>query len=329
MPPRPLTRAASLVALALALFGCAYEVEPGASDDALVVTDRCEIRGLGLLEGGELVVGRIRGDEIGASGRWVHLSRTDGFVLATPDWIFCRINGAVVGDFAGDATLDGVSGYTYRVNVQDRREPGDPPIVTPGAPEVRTVVASRDYRPTRWSDGEMPIDGRVRVTLPSELPVSEGNAGNGNAWITYQRADTYELVTCRYRGGAPRLWPRTPAEEAAGLSYRFERCYQSGWGDDDDEDDEVDESAPMPGLAPGSVEEVRWLRVHVQNGSHWHPSRAAARTEVSVPFDVTPLTTIAAPYDWYRISVWDASGARVLLNEGPVTVGDIRVTQLD
>lgn len=332
MPSRNLTRTALIAASLLAIAGCAYEVEPGASDDALVVTDRCEIRGFGLLDSGELVAGRIRGDETGASGRWVHYSRTDGFVLASPDWIFCRINGAVIGDFAGDATVNGASGYTYRVNVQDRREPGTPPIVTGTTTEVRTVVASRDYRPTRWSDGELPTDGRIRVTLPAELPVSEGNAGNGTAWVSYQRADGWGLVTCRYRGGAPRLRPRTPAEEAAGLSYHFDRCYDGTFGgddDDDDDDDEIDESVPMPGLVAGSVEEVRWLRVHVQNGSHWHPSRSAARTEVSVPFDVEALTTIPAPDDYYRISVWDAAGTRVLHAEGAVPIGDLRVTQLD
>ena len=40
MPSRNLTRTALIAASLLAVAGCAYEVEPGASDDALVVTDR-------------------------------------------------------------------------------------------------------------------------------------------------------------------------------------------------------------------------------------------------------------------------------------------------
>ena len=47
-------------------------------------------------------------------------------MLLHPDAMLCRINGINIGDFSGTATIDGTSGFTYAVNIQDRGTPGSP-----------------------------------------------------------------------------------------------------------------------------------------------------------------------------------------------------------
>lgn len=299
----------------IVLLGVACTADPGdvgAGTGELVVTDRCEVAGFGTLPVGDFLAGTVRGGDTGATGSWAHVADRD-VVIADPDWIFCRINGSVQGDFGGTARINRRSGYTYRVHVQDVGDPG-PPTLTPGTPSIQTVSATRRYRPTRWEDGSLTIEDRALVTIPSELPVTVGNAGNQWAWITFRRSETFDTVVCRYRGGAHNPNPCTPEDLTAGESYVFDRC--------------TGELEGTPEVEAGDVVDVRSMTVHVQTGAHFLPTRDAAQTTITVDFEVTPLVP-ETRRDFYRIAVWeDATGTQVLFREGELAIGNLRILRL-
>lgn len=299
---------ASVVVLGLACDPGGFEsrVEP------LLVTDRCVVRGAGALASGDELAGEVRGGDLGASGTWSHAGEA---VVGEAQWIVCRINGALLADFGGAATVEGRSGYTFRVGVQDFGPPADGELLE-GATEVQTVVASRTYRPTRWEDGEVRIEHLARVTIPSSLPVSVGNAGNQWAWLTFERHGSEDVVSCRYRGAASTPNPSAPAELAAGLRYELERCTGT-----------ADGALPIRG---GDRVEVRWMRLRVQTGAHLLPTRECPRTEVTLALEVTPLLDAGPIRDRYRLAVWDdATGERVVLRDGELASGDLTVEPRD
>lgn len=60
--------------------------------------------------------------------------------------------------------------------------------------------------------------------VPSEIPVTDGNAGNHLAFLQYHDPDTDEVVMCHYRGGADEARPSCSEEIAKGLRYVFSSC---------------------------------------------------------------------------------------------------------
>lgn len=294
------------------LSACAFET-PGQAEAELVVTDRCVIDGIGLLApDGDYFTGEARGSDTGALGNWLHIGPDGTSVFGQAEFILCRLNGALLGDFGGRAAFNLQPGYTFRVAVHDNGPPEAAEFVS-GTPSVETVRASRSYRPSRWVDGHLPIEEeRTRVVIPSELPVTVGNAGNQWAEITFERSETHDVVTCRYRGDARRPNPRRPRGWVGGERYVFERCTGPGGG----------------GLAAGDEVDVGWLSLHVQSGDHM--SCDDPETEVAVDFHVTPQLLRVTRPDHYRIGVWDdATGERVYIRDGDVATGDIELIQLD
>lgn len=295
-------RAAVLTtALALAL-GCAPADDGAATGALATIPDACLVRGIGLLPAGDFAAGRVTGDDVAATGNWLHVSPSDGVVLATPQWIVCRLNGAVLADFGGEATLNGDAGYSYRVSIQDRGAPG-PPTVVEGAPTVETVTATRHRHPARFEDGYLPMtEDRARVTIPAELPVIEGEPGTGLAKITFDQAGLPGHTTCLYRGNGSR--------GRGGDRYVLQHC--AGFG------------GPV---SAGDVVDATWLRVRVYQGAaSWR--RAGTRTTVSVDFDVTPLTVVEPLRDHYRIAVFDPTGAEAFVSNGDLIVGDFEVVDV-
>ncbi|HEY8535566.1 MAG TPA: hypothetical protein VIL25_03920, partial [Vicinamibacterales bacterium] len=233
--------------LAVVVMGaCTYELGDGASDE-LIETPNCDVSGLGMLPDGDVFAGSVHGSDSSGSGSWVHIVEHD-VIQASPTFVFCRINGAVQADFAGEARVNGRTGYEFRVHVEDVGDP-EPGRLTPGTPEIQTVSATRYYRPTRWEDGTLRIDERALVTIPHELPVTVGNAGNMWAWITIERSETFDTVVCRYRGGASSPLPCDPADLAAGSRYVFDRCTGELPGTDE--------------VEAGDTVDVRSLTLHV------------------------------------------------------------------
>lgn len=341
-----------------ALAGCGRADDgASASDGALVVTGHCQVTAMGVMPGGEGVTGSIVDVAGTPSGTWQSATPSDGLV-GSADWLECRVNGATVADFTGTGSWNGSPGYTFRVHVQDRGTPGAPVRVEAG-PTTTTVEATRTYSPSRWTDGVASFDAGAYVTIPASLPVTVGDAGGGWAWATFAPdpgwpASLAYPVRCRYRGAS------------GGASYAFVDCqrpcadahdddrddevdehghewhhggYEHGGrlyarGDDhhacgrDDDDGEEDEWCTDPAILAGAQLEVSSATVHVQTGSNRSPSRAAARTTVSVTLADTPFILVAPENDFYRLGVWDSSGTLVHTADGDLSSGDITVTLL-
>jgi hypothetical protein len=221
---------ALVVSLALSLLaqGCAMEdVGSIRSNSDARTTTNCGVEGLGLDEAGDTFSGNFTNDPVaGATGTWSHTS--GGHVYLTPPAsVLCTINGITRASFYGDATRDGVSGYSYSIEVQDRSDPG-PPIETESPiPEVRHLAATQYYSPTSWDDGM--IAERMIVTVPSSLTVTAGNGGQQWATLTLFRTDTMDTVVCRYRAGAASSCDDDDDDDDDD---------RSGCGDDDDDDDD-------------------------------------------------------------------------------------------
>lgn len=269
--------------------GCVFDTTESVTSGVTVTTDLCEVSGAGTLPSGETGSGTIRGADTGALGTWEHTS-SSGTVLGTPDWVLCRINGALLADFAGPATIDGASGYSYRVSVQDRG--------TSGVATIETLTATLHYRPTWWDDGTLPIAGHAEVTIPAELPVTEGQPGTGMAVLSFDLADSGDTIRCRYRGNG--------RAAAGGDAYVLRHC--------------VGRHGRAP-IVAGDVVDVTAMTLHVQNG--------AARCRIPLTTVSVDLEVTGAPdRDFYRIVVWDSSSAQVLLSEGVLASGDFTVTDL-
>jgi hypothetical protein len=84
------------------------------------------------------------------------------------------------------------------------------------------LVATLGYRPPQVNVGGATLARGTLVPVPAALPVTIGNAGNGLA--TYSIVNGLHATACEYRGGASVLHPTTPADIAAGKSYRLVGC---------------------------------------------------------------------------------------------------------
>jgi hypothetical protein len=292
--------------------------EAGAVGENLVVTSHCSVSGAGTLPSGDAASGDMYDESGIASGTWLH-DGAAGDLVGAPTDIVCRINGSRIADVSGTGTYGGAPGHTFTLHVQDRGAPGGGARL-PGDPEPRTIVASRLYSPSRWTDGVASFAEGALVEVPSALPVTVGNAGNQWARVTFVEHDSGDPIRCSYRGGASRANPVSAGDVALGLEYGWARCER--W------DASSSSFATDAAIVPGTVLDVDSIEVHVQHGSSRHPSCDAAETTVTLELMVTPLVTRPSEPDYYRLLVFDPSGALVLFSEGDLASGDIAVAEL-
>ena len=88
---------------------------------------------------------------------------------------------------------------------------------------IVTLTGSRWYHPTIRLPGESTFAAPLAVSVPAEIHVLEGSAGNKRATITFTRANAQPVV-CSYRGDAHVAHPRTPADIDRGKTYAFKSC---------------------------------------------------------------------------------------------------------
>lgn len=232
----------------------------------------------------EFVLGDLSGSADSAVGSLAHITATDTFVLV-PDNVTCRINGIQIGDSTGtilDTTL------RYILLVEER-----PPVMRWF---MTDIMASRNAGRggVEWEDGL--LEDRIFLTVPDELPVIGGSAGNQWATLLFTHAEDGTETSCRYRGTGA-----TPLD----LSDRYvlNTCVGSG-GD----------------IVAGEEIEVERVELHL-NGSY-----PFGLTVVSLPARVGAIVS-----DFYLLAVEDESRAEVFRFTGWVDAdtGDLVVESLD
>lgn len=119
-----------------------------------------------------------------------------------------------------------------------------------------SLVASRTYSPSVWTDAVADPATPLTFAVPAALTVTDGNAGNKRASLSFSLAGG-SVVTCDYDGGSPVAHPVDPADVAAGLQYVLDAC-----------DD---------GSVAGELATADHFELHLQNGDSSLP-----RTEVSL-----------------------------------------------
>lgn len=257
--------------------------------DEVTVPDNCRISGEAELiaidfSTREFALGDISGTALSGSGSWTHLTSTTTYSLV-PDNVTCRLNGIAIGDSQG--TIAGTS-LTYALQIHD-----EPPRLER---TMIDIVASRDAGrgPVEWEDGL--LEEEVFLTLPAELPVIEGSAGNQWATLGFMLVEDGTAITCRYRGTG-----RTPLEPSD--SYVLNACTGAGRS-----------------IVAGEEIEVELIELHLDGGSPF------GRTSVSLSARVGQIVS-----DLYIFIAMDESGTEVFNFFGwadPDT-GDFVVETLD
>lgn len=288
----------------------------GSSGGALMVeSGHCRLEGLGDLPSGDVTFGEIHDEGGVPAGAWSYESAAGDAFVGTPDSLLCRVNGSNVADVRGTGVWNGVPGHFFMLNVQDFGPSGEPEIV-PGPTETHTLTATRTYSPSRWTDGFLSFALGASVEIPDSMPVTVGNAGNQWTWLTFTEADSGEPIRCMYRGGASTANPRKRSDIERGQTVALERCQRL---------DETGEWSTDSSLVAGTELEVTEIVLHVQHGSSRYPSCHDAETTISIDLEVTPYIEIPRRPDFFRIAIFDPSGARVHLAEGDIVAGDFDV----
>jgi len=258
---------------------------PPLDNPALAVYEEptnCRISGIASLEGNVFETGSLAGTAESGVGTWTQVSAS-GIYNLVPESVTCRLDGVEIGDSQG-AVLD--TDYRYFLEVWDAGN---------GLPASHeTLVASRSYSPSAWTDADYTVNGRVGFFVPAELPVTEGDAGSGWAWLTFTRFEEGDLVTCRYRGND------------TGTAYAFARCT----GEDD---------GTVPVVA-GDMVSVSTLNLHVHSGCN-----ECGTTRVELSLDLGQ-----GEWDFFQLVFIDPVDSTLVQQwYGFIVDGDLVVESLD
>lgn len=181
----------------------------------------------------------------------------------------CSFEGGRSSTVTGDAGLDGPPPRRDGPAV-DRDAPVTGPDAaiapSPDAPDGCTVielVAMKEYiPPSSTTDGVYTVAVPTPISLPDQLDVTMGNAGNHCAELALKRASDNATIRCRYRGGANVAHPFTPVEIAAGKRYVFDGCTQGAACP-------VRNGTLEPLAVGDEVTIVEELRLHISNGDSY------------------------------------------------------------
>ena len=244
------------------------------------VPTNCRISGFGLLEATVYEAGSLAGTAESGVGTWTHFDSIPYQLV--PESVTCRLDGVEIGDSQG--TVAGTD-YRYFLEVWDSGN---------GLPASNeTLVASRSYSPSAWIDADYTANDKVGFFVPSELPVTEGDAGGLWAWLSFIRTEEGDLVTCRYRG------------DDTGTAYAFARCT----GEDDG----------TVQVVAGDLVSVTALNLHVQSGCN-----ECGTTQVELNLDLGQ-----GEWDYFLLDVFDPEGPFYQRWAGFLIDGDLVVESLD
>jgi hypothetical protein len=283
-------------------------------------------------------------------GTWTNSDATGSFV-GTAQALTCRIDGATLADVNGSGTYDGNPGYTFALHVQDRGVPGVP-TRSPGTPTSETLTATRTYSPCASIDGSLSFSNGATVAVPATLPVTTGNAGDEWAFIRFVDHDSGNPLRCVYHGNATDDQHGRGAVAGRGDAYVLVACEWGtpdvdvhcnlgrhlgegrghddhafeGHGDDDDDDDcNALDWTVDPTIVAGTVLDTNSVDLHVVDGDHRSPSPSHPLTVVTWAFTATPFVIRVPDADFYRIEIFDPSGAMVDYVASDLTSGDLTI----
>ncbi|MEO0336540.1 MAG: hypothetical protein AAF202_09100 [Pseudomonadota bacterium] len=98
-------------------------------------------------------------------------------------------------------------------------------------PAQIVLQAQKSYGPSQWEDGvfdenlDLERDVSFQITLPEEVPVIAGNAGNHSLTVVVDEDGAN--VVCSYKGGADVSKPirsGNPTQIEKGQKYHFQSC---------------------------------------------------------------------------------------------------------
>jgi len=173
--------------------------------------------------------------------------------------------GATTSDTSTGASTDDMQTSTTAPGTSTDPGPDtDAPASTGEGDDSLVLEASKTYSPTvKNYPGVLMLGMATPVTVPAELTVIVGNAGNHGATLTLTRPNKSE-VTCQYTGGSSQANPSPgdAKEWDKGLGYLFSECSK--------------------GTKPGDVVPVVQLRLDIGNGASMHPPEHPQTTAVAV-----------------------------------------------
>jgi hypothetical protein len=202
----------------------------------------------------EFAIGDIQGTATSGFGSWFHeTGPDDGYIYFSlaPRIVSCRVDGVNIARSSGwvsETRLPVGGALNYVLEVED---------MEPNRRWFDVLLEASRYAGEEridWEDGE--LDGPVFLVVPSELPVTEGSAGNQWATLSFLPVDSDTRVTCRYRG---------TGETAIDSSDRY-----------------VIDSCPGAGrtLVGGEELEVEQIKLRVNGGSPFERTTVSLQAQI-------------------------------------------------
>lgn len=125
------------------------------------------------------------------------------------------------------------------------------------------LVATKSYKPPTRFDAEETLDRIIQFEIPTEIPVTKGNAGNHLSKFYFTDPTDNKEVTCTYKGGVNKSHPKDSVQIEKGLYYEFKEC-------DND-------------MIAGETTLSNYFRLEIVNGDS-----KAGETEISLTLDELP-----------------------------------------
>lgn len=97
-------------------------------------------------------------------------------------------------------------------------------VSTPISEKVFTLSARKKFSPGASEPAEKTLDENVFFAIPGKIPVSVGNAGNGQSVLKFKPLGQISEVTCTYKGGSSSMKPTSVHDINAGKEYILVKC---------------------------------------------------------------------------------------------------------
>jgi hypothetical protein len=222
--------------------------------------------------------------------------------LTWPASMSCALNGAATVLLEGRGTWNGRPNYEVVVVVQDRDNPNSTHPVgsmdryvlrvwSPGelgSPVSETLLATRTYAPSRWTDEGRSYPRGARIAVPPAIPVIVGHPDRGWTWLRLVEYSTGTPIHCKYRGNGLAAYEFVACQRPVGLEFETDFT-----------------------ISVGTELDVASVELHIQQGSNRHPTWGDAQTIVQLDLTATPFIEGAGTLVYHVDQVLATGDARV------------------